>query len=90
MRDQNYFAHQSPDGKKAKDLAAEVGLTGTISENIVVEYDTVRAYWGWYWSPSHRNAFLDTRWQSVGLGAAIFPDGTGRLVMAQHFSDQAP
>ena len=90
MRDQAYFAHQSPDGKKAGDLAADAGLGGFISENIAMQYDVERIFALWYWSPSHRQSYLDAKWKSIGHGIAMSWDDTGRVLFAQHLSSEEP
>lgn len=85
-------AHSTADGSipKAKAMAAGVGLAGSISENLALEYALKRAYWGLYHSPSHRWAWLSGVFASCGLGVAMWSDGSGRAIVVQHLSSQVP
>jgi uncharacterized protein YkwD len=92
MADNQFFGHSSSDGKvqKFKDLAVAAGLSGQISENIVVQDSVERAYGFLYWSPSHRRTMLDDRWASMGTGAAMFNASYNQVAFTQHFTSSTP
>lgn len=85
------LVHVSNDGKiqKVGELAAEVGLSGFVSENFGLETDLERLFGALYWSGSHRKPLVDDRWNSVGHGAAEWPS-TGQIIFVQHFTSAVP
>ena len=77
MFDRQYFAHVSPSGEDAADLAAEAGYAFImIGENLALgnfenSQALVRA---WMESPGHRANILDVRYQEIGIavGQGVF------------------
>jgi uncharacterized protein YkwD len=91
MQSNHYFAHKSPiTGEGVAELAKAAGLTGSVAENLAVEYSSKRAFLGWYWSPVHRASLIDPNWRSHGLGASFFDTTTGQIVFVQHLGTAPP
>jgi len=71
MFENQYFAHQSPDGKGAEDLVGEAGYEYIlVGENLAMglfenNEDLVE---GWMNSPDHRKSILTEGYQEIGIG----------------------
>lgn len=80
MHDENYFSHQSIDGRHLKDRLAEKDVVyQTAGENIAAQYpDGPAAIEGWLNSEGHREALLEDRFKDLGVGVY-------RLYFTQNF-----
>ncbi len=66
------------------DFFKSEGLAGTCSENIGGAESVDTLVLGWYFSPSHRRAIIDSRWSTQGFG---LKDDGGFVLCAHIFSD---
>jgi uncharacterized protein YkwD len=85
MCDEQYLSHTSKTGQGAGDRLAAAGISGTYRENIAAERGAERVFWTWWWSPSHREPYMQARWTRVGLGAAVYQPGL--VAFAQHLME---
>ena len=85
MCDEQYLSHTSKEGFGAGERLATAGLSGPYRENIAAERGPERVFWTWWWSPSHRAPYMESRWRRAGLGASLFQ--TGLAAFAQHFME---
>ncbi len=83
MADEQYLSHTSRDGVEVGERLASAGLDGMYRENIAAERGPERVFWSWWWSPSHREPYMEARWTRTGFGAAYFQPGLAAF--AQHF-----
>jgi len=94
MLDQQYFAHVSPTGQQASDIAQSIGYTyNVIAENIGKGdfYTNQKIVDGWMQSPGHRNNILSTDVQEIGasvMKAQI--KGINTYITVQIFGRQSP
>ncbi|HNY48950.1 MAG TPA: CAP domain-containing protein [Smithella sp.] len=94
MLEKQYFAHVSPAGEQASDLAQRVGYPyKIIAENIGSGdyYTNQKIVDGWMQSPGHRNNILSSEVQEIG--AAVTKGnlkGTETYVTVQIFGLQSP
>ncbi len=82
MASQNYFSHVAPDGSSARDLMVDArigpGLMGEIlgrnnsADSVESVHFVVDAFMK---SPDHRDAIVNDRFVTVGVGAATGSDG---------------
>ncbi len=72
MAAQNYFEHQSLDGREVSDRAEAQGYNyRTVGENIAVgQRDVEEVMQGWMDSPGHRENILRPEYTHLGLGVA--------------------
>lgn len=89
MFDKQYFAHESPDGKGAGDLANDVGYEYiTIGENLALgnflnDEVLVRA---WMDSPGHRANILNSKYSEIGVSVIRGTyEGKSTWISVQHF-----
>jgi len=90
MFTQAYFAHLSPNGEDAGDLALQTGYTFiVIGENLALgnfanDNDIVQA---WMDSPGHRENILNPRYTEIGVGVmrGVF-EGKTTWLAVQHFA----
>jgi uncharacterized protein YkwD len=89
MATRNYFAHDSPEGKGAGDLAEEYGYGYlNIGENLALGNfsDSGDVVTGWMNSPGHRANILYDRFTEIGVGiAAGIYEGSRVYYIAQEF-----
>jgi hypothetical protein len=89
MFNKQYFAHESPDGKKASDLAKSVGYRYiAVGENLalgdfVTSKDVVEA---WMNSEGHRKNILSKTFTEIGIAAGkSYYDGRKTWIIVQSF-----
>jgi uncharacterized protein YkwD len=72
MAENDYFSHDSLDGRTLGDRVAEVGFESTfVGENIAMSYDTVEAVMaGWMSSPGHCRNIMTAGYTVLGVGVA--------------------
>ncbi len=86
MAQNNYFSHDSPDGRDPgqRMTAAGYPISGGWAENIALGYPTADAVMaGWLSSKGHRDNILNCALKSIGVGVARGADG--RLYWTQDF-----
>lgn len=85
MADNNYFDHQSPDGRRAADRMSAQGISyRTCGENIASGYSSPFHFVnGWYNSPGHRSNILYSDFKYLGVGVAS--QGGSRHYATQNF-----
>jgi uncharacterized protein YkwD len=76
MRQQKRIAHDAGDGDP-RSRVEDAGL-GTLAtgENVAHNLDVTRAHRALWASPSHRENLLQPRFDKVGIGVALDPDGS--------------
>lgn len=71
MRDQNYFEHDSLDGRSVMDRLAAQGIDASCGENIAMgQGDAFSAFHSWLDSPGHRWNMLYPDYTHLGVGAS--------------------
>ena len=72
MATNNYFEHESLDGREVSDRAEAQGYDyRTVGENIAVgQRDVAEVMQGWMDSPGHRENILRTEYTHLGSGVA--------------------
>jgi len=76
MAKNNYWAHNSPDGKTPWTFLTGAGYQyQTAGENLAYGFNSAdESIAGWMGSPEHRANILDASYQNVGFGVASSPD----------------
>lgn len=86
MTEHDYFAHDHPKtGKSGIEYArAAVGPYGTWGENLITGYaaNASAVYDGWWASPSHKTAALNSKYERTGYGIC---GNTAYPTIVQHF-----
>lgn len=87
MADNNYFSHDSLDGRKMADRINATGYTwSTIGENIAAGHDSVqRVVDGWMASDGHCANLMNPNFTEVALACARNDASTYRLYWTQEF-----
>lgn len=69
MLENNYFAHNSPQGKSPWSFIKEAGYTYNVAgENLAIGFlDSSEVYEAWNNSPLHKRNLLDSRFEEVGI-----------------------
>ena len=77
MCTQNYFSHDSKDGRKFSDRIRAQGVVyRTIGENIAKGYGTpAQVHQGWMNSPGHRRNIMKSDYDRLGVGYASCTHG---------------
>lgn len=76
MRQLKRIAHDAGDGDhRSRIAAAELSVLAT-GENVAHALDVTRAHRALWASPSHRENLLQPRFDRVGIGVALDPDGS--------------
>jgi len=76
MRKQKRIAHDAGDGDpRSRVEGAELSILAT-GENVAHALDVTRAHRALWASPSHRENLLQPRFDRVGIGVALDPDGS--------------
>jgi uncharacterized protein YkwD len=85
MADNNYFSHDSPDGRGMVDRINAAGYAwSTVGENIAAGYDTVQsAVDGWMSSDGHCANLMNPRFTEFGLACARNSASTYRIYWTQ-------
>jgi len=84
----NYFGHESPDGKTAMDLILAEGYPARLAaENLAVRYtEAENVQSGWLLSPTHRENIVNPEYQDIGVGVANGPyKGNNAIFVVQLF-----
>jgi uncharacterized protein YkwD len=82
MSRQAFFAHTTPDGKRLRDRARLVGISGfsVLAENIAYNqgYEDPGAFAveRWMQSPKHRANILSPEFRAMAIGSFVAPDGS--------------
>ncbi|HEY1178313.1 MAG TPA: CAP domain-containing protein [Phytomonospora sp.] len=88
MARNDYFDHNSQDGRTPWDRAREAGYDNAIGENIAAGYTSAAAVIeGWMNSEGHRANLLNCDARAIGLGVASH--GGGQLYWTQMFGSVA-
>jgi uncharacterized protein YkwD len=87
MADNNYFSHDSLDGRKMADRINATGYTwSTIGENIAAGHDSVQSVvGGWMASDGHCANLMNPNFTEVALACARNDASTYRLYWTQEF-----
>lgn len=84
MRDNNYFAHESPTWGKARQMLEHFGYSFTgAGENIAHHATVEKAQAAFMTSEGHRRNILSRTWQKVGVGVCY--DRNGYIYATQIF-----
>lgn len=84
MRDNHYFAHESPTYGHVSDMLKTFGYSFSgAGENIAHHATTEKAHAAFMSSDGHRRNILSSAWQKVGLGIAY--DANGYVYVTQIF-----
>ncbi len=84
MRDNNYFAHESPTYGRVKDMLTSFGYAFKgAGENIAHHATVEKAEAAFMSSDGHRHNILSSAWQKVGIG--IVQDANGYVYVTQIF-----
>lgn len=85
LRDQNYFAHQSPTYGSPFDMMKQFGISYTAAgENIAKGQRTPESVMdGWMNSPGHKANILNANFTEIGVGYVT--DSGGTTYWVQHF-----
>lgn len=85
MRDNNYFAHQSPTYGTVRDMLRHFGYSfAAAGENIAHHANVDKAQAAFMSSDGHRRNILSTTWTKVGLGVCY--DAQGYIYLTQIFA----
>ena len=85
MRDNRYFAHESPTYGDVRHMLKQFGYSYTAAgENIAHHRDTEKAQAALISSPGHRRNILSTAYTKVGIGIAF--DAQGFIFATQIFA----
>ncbi|SDD34297.1 CAP domain-containing protein [Glycomyces harbinensis] len=83
MAANDYFSHESQDGRSPTDRANAQGYDGGVGENIAAGYpDAESVMQGWMDSEGHRANILNCDYDDIGVGAA---DRNGTIYWVQAF-----
>lgn len=84
MRDNNYFAHESPTYGRAADMLKAFGYSyKAVGENIAHHATVEKSEAAFMSSDGHRRNILSSSWEKVGIGVAI--DRNGFVYLTQLF-----
>lgn len=84
MRDNNYFAHESPTYGRAADMLASFGYAfNGVGENIAHHATVEKAEAAFLSSTGHRSNLMGSQWKKVGIGVCL--DSNGFVYVTQLF-----
>lgn len=84
MRDNGYFAHESPTYGRVSDMLTSFGYTYTAAGENIAHHATVdRAHVAFMSSEGHRRNILSSAWTKVGIGVCY--DANGYVYVTQIF-----
>ena len=89
MGEQNYFAHDSLDGRDFGDRMSEAGFTGASpwGENIATGYNTAKAVVeGWVSSPGHCRNLMEPAYKVMGIGYYYTSGTSTKSYWTQNFA----
>jgi len=85
MRDNHYFAHESPTYGNVRDMLRHFGYSFTgAGENIAHHANVTKAQAAFMSSEGHRRNILSTAWTKAGIGIAY--DAQGYIYLTQIFA----
>ncbi len=85
----NYWAHNSPEGKTPWDFFKSVGYQYSVAgENLAKDfYDTDGLIKAWMNSPTHRDNIVNSKYQEIGIGVVNgILNGVKTTLVVQHFA----
>lgn len=85
----NYWAHNSPQGKTPWDFFKSVGYQYSVAgENLAKDfYDTDGLIKAWMNSPTHRDNIVNSKYQEIGIGVVNgILNGVKTTLVVQHFA----
>lgn len=85
----NYWAHNSPQGKSPWDFFKSVGYKYSVAgENLAKDfYDTDGLIKAWMNSPTHRDNIVNSKYQEIGIGVVNgILNGVKTTLVVQHFA----
>ena len=85
----NYWAHNSPQGKSPWDFFKSVGYKYSVAgENLAKDfYDTDGLIKAWMNSPTHRDNIVNPKYQEIGIGVVNgILNGVKTTLVVQHFA----
>ena len=91
MAEQDYLAHESPDGQTPRELLEQIGYTynTTIGENIAAGQEGAEStFEQWLNSPEHREIMLGEEFNAVGIGRAHNADANYDWYWAAEFGGE--
>ena len=91
MAENNYFSHNSEDGRLPWDRMREAGYTDFLSagENIAAGYTTPeKVIEAWINSPGHRENMLNCNYNEIGIGYVNVENSTFRHYWTQDFGQR--
>ena len=84
MRDNHYFAHESPTYGRVSDLLKRFGYSfSAAGENIAHHATAEKAHAAFMSSDGHRRNILSSSWEKVGIG--VVTDAQGFVYVTQLF-----
>lgn len=84
MRDNNYFAHESPTYGRVADMLKQFGYSfSAAGENIAHHANVDKAHAAFMSSDGHRRNILSSAWTKVGIGVCY--DRNGYVYVTQIF-----
>lgn len=93
MFQNNYWAHNSPDGKSPWDFFQQAGYHYSVAgENLARDfYDTESMLKAWMNSPTHRENIVNSQYQEIGIGVVNgVLNGVKTTLVVQHFATPTP
>jgi uncharacterized protein YkwD len=86
MAENDYFDHDSPDGRDMADRIRATGFTGSaMAENIAMgQRSAAEVVQGWMNSDGHRQNIMNCSYTLIGVGAA--KDAQGQIYWTQNFA----
>lgn len=88
MLNNNYFAHNSPDGIKPWEWFKQAGYNYTYAgENLAMNFsEAEEAMEAWLKSPTHKANIMNNNYDEIGIAVAIGKiDGRETTIVVQHF-----
>lgn len=89
MFDNNYWAHNSPQGKTPWDFFTAAGYQYSVAgENLAKDfYNTDSVIGAWMKSPTHRDNILNPKYEEIGIGVVNgILNGIKTTLVVQHFA----
>lgn len=84
MRDNRYFAHESPTYGRVRDMLTAFGYPyNSAGENIAHHATVLKAEAAFLSSPAHRTVMMNSAWKKVGIGICF--DQNGFIYLTEMF-----
>lgn len=90
IRENKYFAHNSPDGVEVWDFIKDQGYSfRAAGENLAINYtDTNTLINAWLDSPSHKQNLMQAQYRDIGVAVQTVEfDGRSHIIIVQLFGD---